>query len=131
MRWSVLIGWSAGALGLLSAFTVGLTYLSPANEPPLIGDWFDGGIGLAMLLLSYPLCAAREWARRVLIGILVLSAVGTACLVLVTFVTQHWAYARIQMSVWAITHAAIIATAILVLAHRDVRREFNAQHVAT
>ena len=131
MRWSTVIGCSAGVIGLLGTATLALSYFSPAKEPRLIGDWFDGALSFAMLLLSYPLAASREWARRVLIVVLVLSAVGTFVLVFATFATQHWAYARIQMLMWAFTHAAIVGVAILVLVHRDIRREFHAQDVAT
>ena len=125
MRWNLLVGIFAAALGAVEVGIAALAYLDPDHGAFGYGDVVFSAAGALALLLSYPLIRGRNWARVALVVALSLCWVALALLIPFSFIANHWLYTRLAISLAGASSLCGILFFILVLLHPDVRRAFH------
>jgi len=125
MRWSVLVGVFAAALGAVEIGIAVLAYFDPDHGTFGYGDMVFTATGAVALLLSYPLIRGQNWARVSLVAVLSVCWVALALLIPFSFIANHWIYTRLAIVMGSASTLCAIIFFILVLLHPDVRRAFH------
>ncbi|MEY2563213.1 MAG: hypothetical protein QOH88_1406 [Verrucomicrobiota bacterium] len=125
MRWNIVIGVSAATLAVVQLAITAFSYFDPDRHFFGFSEMLFTPVAAITFLLSYPLLRGRNWARVSLVVLLVVSELGIALLVPLSFVANHWIYTRLLIAFSGLFSIAVIAVFIVVLLHPDVRRDFT------
>jgi hypothetical protein len=125
MRWNIVIGVATAVCALVQLAMTAVGYFNPDGLSASYGDMLFSAVALLALLLSYPLLRGRNWARVTLVILLSLCAIGVALLVPFLFIANHWIYTRLAIALSGLFTVCVIVSFIVVLLHRDVRRDFG------
>ena len=125
MRWNIVIGVATAVCALVQLAMTAVGYFNPDGLSAGYGDMLFSAVALLALLLSYPLLRGQNWARVSLVILLSLCAIGVALLVPFLFIANHWIYTRLAIALSGLFTVCVIVSFIVVLLHRDVRRDFG------